>query len=294
MEGKVPFEHARYGNIKAFFPSVVASAHSHQADRLCVGAPQVPATYKARDFQEWLDGPRTEKWVGGYDKIGDDDYDSHQPEAWIDGYEVAHEYGHLVHYWAWGGVGKWTDFCYLDKDCEERADTQEYALAAFKEGWASFVGRMTYNDEASAADTCAKVETDAPLGCIRGKSLLCGEGRHYITDVREALCDLWDSNQDTAKWGQPGPSDHVLVPIEYTDTAQAGIYTLRSALVKMWAGASADEKKDVRQATSYEHGHTATVPLDLCRFSQALIGGNISRPSVESALAVNGIQCNLK
>lgn len=300
VEGKVPFEHARYGNIKAFFPSVLGDstggAHSHQAGRLCVAAPQVAATYEARDFEEWLAGPRTEKWVGGYDKIGDNDYEPYRPEAWIDGYVVAHEYGHLVHYWTWGGVGKWTSFCYLDKDCEEKSDTQEYALAAFKEGWASFVGRMTYDDEASASNTCASAETESPLGCIRGKSLLCGAGRHYITDVRYALCDLWDRNKDTAKWlSYESDSLHVQArPIEYTDTAQAGIYTFRGALVKMWADATADEKKDVRQASAWDHDHAATAPLGLCRFSQALIGGSISRASVESALAVNGIECNLK
>ena len=123
---------------------------------------------------------------------------------------------------------------------------------------------------------------------------MCDAGRHYITDVRYALCDLWDSKKDTAKWGQPGKTENVLVPIEYTDTAQAGIYTLRGALVKMWADASADEKKDVRQASAWDHDHAATVPLDVCRFSQALIGGTQSRASVESALAVNGIECNLK
>ena len=188
------------------------------------------------------------------------------------------------------------NFCFLDKNCEEKSDTKEYALAAFKEGWASFISRMTYNDEASAANTCATVETASPLGCIRGKSLLCGEGRHYITDVIYALCDLWDSNKDTAKWRQPGSTANSLAPIEYTDTAQAGLFTLRSGLVKMWAEASADEKKDVREATAFDPdlGHTATAPLGLCRFSQALIGGNLSRTAVESALAVNGIECNLK
>lgn len=299
LESKVPFDHAKYGEIKAFFPSVIGKstggAHSHQAGRLCVGAPQIEATIQARNFQAWLDGPRTEKWTGGYDTIGDSDYEPLHPEDWIDGGTVAHEYGHLVHYWAWDGVGKWASFCMRDADCDESSATKEYAQAAFKEGWADFIRRVTYDEEPSAANTCATADIIAPLGCTSNKLPLCSEGRYYITDVRSTLCDMWDSRKDTAKWGKRTSDPHVLVPIEYTDIAQAGIYTLRSALVKMWNEASANEKKEIREATAFDPkaGKTATTPLGLCRFSQALIGGSQTKVKVESALAVNGIDCGL-
>ena len=264
-----------------------------------MGAPQIAATQKARDFQAWLDGPRTEKWTGGYDTIGDSDYDRLHPEDWVDGSTVAHEYGHLVHYWAWGGVGKWASFCMKDQDCDESTSTKEYALAAFKEGWADFISRVTYDDESSAANTCATAESIAPLGCTSNKYPLCGDGRYYITDVRSTLCDMWDSKttrNDTAKWGKRTSDPNVLVPLTYTDTAQAGIFTLRSALVKMWDEARSDEKKEIREANAFDSNgknNTAIVPLGLCRFTQALIGGSQTKADVESALQVNGIDCSL-
>lgn len=259
-----------------------------------MSAPQIAATYKARDFQAWLDGPRTTKWTGGYDKIGDDDYQPMHPEDWVDGYTIAHEYGHLVHFWAWGGVGKWASYC-MKADCAESTATKEYAQAAFKEGWASFVGRMTYNDESTAADTCATVDDDAPLGCV-SKTPLCTTGRYYITDVRSALCDMWDSTKDIGKWGKRTSDPRVLEPLNFTDTAQAGIYTLRSALVKMWDEASADEKKEIREATASDpkDGKTATTALGLCRFTQALISDTQPKANVETALLVNGIECDLE
>lgn len=298
LEGRIPFDHSRYGDIKAFFPSVIGGsdggAHSHQAGRLCVGAPQIESTRRARDFQAWLDGPRTEKWTGGYDKIGDDDYRPLHPEDWVDGYTVAHEYGHLVHYWAWGGVGKWASFC-KDQDCEESTATKEHAQAAFKEGWASFVGRMTYNAEPSAANTCATAETIAPLACNPERSPLCKEGRYYITDVRSALCDMWDGNKDTARWPRQTRIPDVMEWVEYTDTAQIGLYSLRSALVKMWNEASDDERREIREAKAFDpnEGKTAATSLGLCRFAQALIGGSHTRAAVEAALHVNKIDCGL-
>jgi hypothetical protein len=299
VEDKVPFDHSRYGDIKAFFPSVIGDsdggAHSHQAGRLCVGAPQLAATYKARDFQAWLDGPRTEKWTGGYDKIGDDDYTPRHPETWIDGSTVAHEYGHLVHYWAWGGVGKWASFCKNDQECDESSATQEYAQAAFKEGWAEFISRMTYDDEPSAANTCLSADKIAPLGCTSNKLPLCREGRYYITDVRSTLCDMWDNTKDSGKWSKRTNDPKVLVPVTYVDTAQASLYTLRSALVKMWDDASAAEKKEIREANAFDdkgRNRTAITPLGLCRFTKALIGGSQTQADVESALQVNGIDCN--
>ena len=250
-EGKIPFDHSRYGDIKAFFPSVIGDsdggAHSHQAGRLCVGAPQIAATYKARDFQAWLDGPRTEKWTGGYDKIGDDDYRPLHPEDWVDGYTVAHEYGHLVHYWAWGGVGKWASFCMKDQDCEESSATKEYAQAAFKEGWASFVGRMTYDDEPSAANTCATAENSAPLGCTSNRSPLCTDGRYYITNVRSTLCDMWDGHKDTAKWGKRTSDPHVMEWAEYTDTRPGGdLHVAQCAGEDVERGKRRREERDQR------------------------------------------------
>ncbi|MEO8629097.1 MAG: hypothetical protein ABI612_13485 [Betaproteobacteria bacterium] len=298
-ESKVPFDHAKYGEIKAFFPSVIGKstggAHSHQAGRLCIGAPQIAATYKERDFQAWLDGPRTTKWTGGTDVIGDSDYEPMHPEDWVDGGTVAHEYGHLVHYWAWGGVGKWASFCMRDADCDESTSTKEFAQAAFKEGWADFIRRVTYNDEPTAQQTCATADIIEPLGCTNHKLPLCGDGRYYITDVRSTVCDMWDSKKDVVKWGKQTSDPGVLTSVTYTDTAQAGIFTLRSALVKMWDEASGPEKKEIRQATAFDpkDGKTATTTLGLCRFAQALIGGTQTKAAVESALAVNGIECNL-
>jgi hypothetical protein len=291
VEGKVPFDHARYGEIKAFFPSVIGhergGAHSHQAGRLCVGAPQLGASYEPNDFKEWLNGPRTEKWTGGYTVSGDNDYDARKPETWLGGGETAHEYGHLVHYWAWGGVGKWASFCYLDNACEERVDTPEYSLTAFKEGWAEFVSHMTYDDEADAADTCATVESDASLGCGKsgaGSSALCKTGPLYIVDVKHTLCDLWDGKRDLARWGTQA----------YRDETSLGIATLRDGLVSLWKSASKDEKKELKEATSFEGRTAATAPLNLCRFVPQLTSSTVSLASLKENLGVNGIDCELR
>ena len=107
---------------------------------------------------------------------------------------------------------------------------------------------------------------------------------------------MWDGHRDTAKWGKRTSDPHVMEWAEYTDMAQAGIYTLRSALVKMWSEASDDEKKEIREATAFDpkDGKTATTGLGLCRFTQALIGGSQTKAAVESALQVNGIDCGLE
>jgi len=291
VEGKVPFDHARYGEIKAFFPSVIGGerggAHSHQAGRLCVGAPQLGASYEPEDFKEWLNGPRTEKWTGGYTVSGDSDYDARHPETWLRGDEASHEYGHLVHYWAWGGVGKWGSFCYGDDACDERVDTPEYTLAAFKEGWASFGSNVTYQDEADAPDSCAKVESDAGLGCDRtasGSATLCKTGRRYIVDVKHTLCDLWDSNPDRARWGAE----------VYRDETSIDLATLRDGLVKLWNSASEDEQKDIQKASTFGPRDTATAPLDLCRFVPQLKSSTVSLDGLKATLGVNGIDCGLQ
>jgi len=290
LESKVAFDHTRYGEIKAFFPSVIGNewggAHSHQASRLCVGAQQLGASYEPKDFKAWLNGPRTEKWTGGYTVTGDNDYDARHPETWLRGDEASHEYGHLVHFWAWGGVGKWASFCYEDEACDERIDTPEYTLAAFKEGWAEFISHMTYQDEKDVADSCAKVESDAAAGCDSkgGAASLCKSGRRYIVDVKHTLCDLWDGDADSARWGAK----------VYRDDTSIDLATLRSGLVKLWNGASDDERKDIEKADSFGPHDTATVPLDLCRFVPLLKSSSVSLDSLKATLGVNGIDCGLE
>jgi len=78
--------------------------------------------------------------------------------------------------------------------------------------------------------------------------------------------------------------------------AQQSINNLYFGLVNMWGDASAEEQNEIGEATAFDpkDGKTAMTPLGLCRFAQALIRGSRTEASVESALAVNGIDCNLQ
>jgi hypothetical protein len=285
---KVPFDHARWGQIKAYFPSVIGSstggAHSHQADRLCIGAPQVPATI-APETPTPTFGPKAGQWTGEYQVLGDNDYDARQPEDWVDGHSSAHEYGHLVHYWAWNGFGKWTDFCFQG-DCAESLSTPEYPYAAFKEAWAEFVSHFAFDGESGVQNTCSAVENDPPVGCNGpGKSAtLCSNGRRYIVDVKHALCDLWDGSRDSALWSGS----------RHYDDNQISFYTMRQALHNMWSTAEPAYKQEVIAAYAFEGKGAAKPPLGLCNYAGALVDlGAGTLEAIRSTLAVNGIDCGL-
>lgn len=271
VEG-VPFDRARWGTIRAYFPNGTGTgAHSHQADRFCVG-----------------------------------EFAGH----WIPGSETTHEYGHLVHYWEWDGVGKYHSFCMdsdgdgeLDtidedghdtdgdgdgrKECDEGGDEtgvqREYAGAAFKEGWASFVTRVTF-EGANTGHSCGSIHDRAPtaysfrrfdnsLVCPAGAAT-CVEGRHFIGDVERALCEIYDGDSD--------------------DTLDLTFADMVDTLRLVWTTADPADREEVREASTFGIHDTAIVPLGICRFAETLDGAmGLPRADVESALAAIQLECNL-
>lgn len=260
VEG-VPYDHPTYDKVRAFFPAVLAGSHSHQASKLCIAA-------------ERLDD--------------DDPYDPREPTAWIDGAETAHEYGHLVHYQQWERNGKWQSYCYdsdanpQTDDCEESSAQREHYGTAFKEGWASFIARVTF-EGANTGYSCASIDEErAPRSttftlpgsnepiCDDGP---CRDGERFYNDVELALCELWDDDDD----------DLLHVPFE----------TLVENLADVWTGASQTERDQLDDAR-YETDYAGSVasPLGLCRFA-AVLDLTWPKASIEDALAEVNVDCNL-
>ena len=254
----LPFDHGTWGQIRAYFPSVTGgTAHSHQADRLCVTA----------------------------------------PAAWVAGDEATHEYGHLTHYWVWGGVGKWGSFWYdsdgdgvTSDDQGESNITREYAITAFKEAWAEFISDVTF-DGANVGHSCATIETRTPVApaftlfdgslvCPAGGAT-CTQGRYIIKDVEQTLCDLWD------------PAETNVANVD-NDRLQLTLLALQQNLAKVFAEADFwTEAWNVIVATSFGPTNTATAPLGLCRFAEKLVAGGTSTSLLTETLAANKIDCGL-
>jgi hypothetical protein len=285
LDENIDFDYAKWGKIRAYFPSSIGgTAHSHQADRLCVAAPQT------RD-----------------DNNGSL-YQNRNPDNWIDGYEVAHEYGHLVHYWQWGGFGKWQSFCFdsdgdghVDRltangvdfdfglsgdgdfvdECKESSSQREYAGTAFKEGWAKFIARVTF-EGANTGWSCASLNGRTPIApgfrlvdgqvCPAGATT-CSQGRHFYDDVEHALCEIWDGDSD--------------------DTLQVPLTDLVESLGFMWTKGDA-YRSGIINANSFGPTDTSTAPLGLCELAEHLVEHlGLARADVRSALRQAKIDCNL-
>lgn len=281
VEG-VPFDRARWGTIRAYYPSLTGGvAHSHQADKICIS----------------------------------------DRNSWIDGSEVTHEYGHLIHFWQWEGFGKWQSFC-KDSDgdgeldvvnndgveddtdfngddvpddgdfrheCSEGRDEntgelqREHAGAAFKEGWANFISRVTF-EGANTGHSCGTIQSQTPtapsfrlfnnaLACPAGAAT-CIEGRHFIEDVEQALCEVYDGDGD--------------------DTLNLTFADMIDTLQFVWSLADPADRQEVIDADTFGIHDTAVVPLGICRFAETLDGAmGLSRADVESAMAGAKIECNL-
>lgn len=220
--------------VSAYFPGSETFTHSHEAGFLCIKNP------------------------------GSD---------WIESDDATHEYGHLLHYPEWAHHGKWVSYCY-DSDCDESTATQEYANAAFKEGWADFITAVTY-DKTGSSKGCNEKETDAPLGCPVGQT--CPTGRHYIKDVTQVLCDLWDGGTADCN----GSS---------CDQLSVSLPNLVDALHDTWTEATPDQRD--AYIHSSEHNVTTTA-LGICELAKALVASGPSKSVVAGALGASGLDCNL-
>jgi len=246
LEENVPFDHARWGEIKAYFPDVLGGSHSHQASRLCIEGPDgdsAPQTF----------------------------------DRWVDSYHVAHEYGHLVHYWQWEGTGKYVDYCYNETRplypalCGESDPQGEYAINAFKEGWANFIRDITFEGTGSTeAHTCAD-SGYVVLG-----------GRHFIDDVEHALCNLRTAPDD-----RPDPN----IPFALVaQTYAVSLLELNDAVADMWW--AEPRRTEVKNSTSFLPG--ASTPLGICELARQLAGADPTHvDDLETRLALNSIDCNL-
>jgi hypothetical protein len=207
-----------------------------------------------------------------------DTYDARDPEAWFEGSVVAHEYGHLVHYWQWDGYGKWTSFCYED-DCDE-GGAPEYVLAALKEGWAEFIERVVWNG-ISTGSGCDNIDTRSPSGApyTTPPGALSKIGRRWMPDVEEALCDLWDGMVDNAQYGTT----------TYYDTVSTPLAELVAHLGLLW-DLSPQHHLNIILASSFdgEDGTiTATAPVGICE----LVNTRANNAAWLTALMTTGIDC---
>jgi hypothetical protein len=248
-------------------------AHSHQPEdkhksRLCVEA--------AMDgIGPMIDPPPLKSGFDPPPYRGPEVYSARSPEVWVGEGSVAHEYGHLVHYWQWDGYGKYVDYCYNESPCAE-GGAPEYPLAAFKEGWASFISRAVYNGVGLDSGACETLENRSQTGA--SGSVLNTIGQRWIPDVEQTLCDFWDRAVDRQVFGG----------VPYSDTAQTPLKELVDHLWQIWIGASSPERADII-GTSFKGSDAATAALGLCRF----VGKRPNNTSWIGALGVNGIDCGL-
>jgi hypothetical protein len=282
----VPYDRDRFGEVQVFYPSVLGGddgggAHSHQPEdkgtsRFCVES-------QMDGIGPWTDPPPMSKppYLDLPGFYGPEVYDARQPEAWFHGRVVAHEYGHLVHYWQWDGFGKWTSFCYDDAACEE-GGAPEFTLAALKEGWADFIDSVVWHAIPNGSG-CDNIESRSPSGAPYPEppdtATLSTIGRRWMPDVEQALCDLWDSEVDAATYGG----------ITFDDHASTSLVDLVSHLGWVWISATSTERAEITGATTFGPTDTATTPLGICNFVE-LYPNNASW--IE-ALKVTGIDCGL-
>jgi hypothetical protein len=268
LDEGMPFSKSKWGQIRAYFPSPRGgSAHSHQADRLCVAKPE---------------------------------------GTWVTGTPTIHEYGHLNHYWAWGGTGKWGSFCFdsngdgivkrqnaqmtvpeNELECTEDLAKRKLEITALKEAWAIFIERVTL---AQTQHNCASLESQQPPAInfpLANGSVLCSgptclQSEQFTYAVERALCDLWDPINPNAPF-MVGPHDALALSLT----------TLRSNLHQVWLDSSEAEKNELRQATKFDplNGPTATAPLGLCRFARSLVTSGIPQQDVFTTLASSGAAC---
>jgi len=215
---------------------------------------------------------------------GPEVYDARHPEAWFEGSVVAHEYGHLVHYWQWDGFGKWASFCYGGESapCDE-GGAPEYVLAAFKEGWADFIRKVVWNGLNNGDGYgCDNIETRSPQGSPYptppATASLATIGRRWIPDVEQSLCDIWDNNGDSATYGST----------TYTDTSNTSLVDMVSHLNLVWI-LRPDQHSDITSASTFGPTDTATTPIGICEF----VGDRANNSAWITALKVNGIDCGL-
>ena len=248
--GGVPYDHDAYGQVDVFYPNPIGGrGHSHEASRLCIS----------------------------------------EVSGWVSGYSTAHEYGHIVHYQSWDGVGKWVSLCYEENTglfspkCERTDDDFEYGLQAFKEGWADFIGRTVSSlddpDASNSRENCNELERLPMTTC--GGPAPCIDQRHIATDVAKVLCDFWDDSNDiSTQFGRAIIEGHT-----------ASIEEMREVLLRVFADADTAERDDVLGAEDMQ-GKGATAPLGLCRFANTYVELHPSKEaSIVSVLDHNGVIC---
>jgi len=256
----VPFGHPE---VVTYFPSSSGTvAHSHESGRICVP-----------------DG-------------GDG--------TWIDGREPAHEYGHLLHFWEWGGYGKWVSYSYdsdgdghidtasdsdgdgvndvdvdgdgdLVDETAESTSTREWNNAAFKEGWANFIAGVTFDGTGSPRGCDLRTTTH---GATAGT--ITEDGKHWIDDVQVALCEVWDNTAQTVRRNG----------IDYRDNSNFTLNEMLDGLGRVWN--ETDYQSLVTSAT--QSNPLGTNVLGVCALMGKLYD---SDPALPNALAVIGLDCDL-
>jgi hypothetical protein len=281
----VPYDKDRFGEVQVFYPSVLGDesgggAHSHQPEYKGTSRFCVESQMDGRG--PWIDPPPMNK--PPYDDLpgffGPETYNARVPEAWFEGSVVAHEYGHLVHYWQWDGFGKWTSFCYDDASCDE-GGAPEYVLAALKEGWAEFIEKVVWNGLGNGfGEGCDNIERDSPEGApFATPGALSTIGRRWFPDVTEALCDLWDTGADSTGYNN----------VVYSDTSSTPLAEMVSHLELVWILATGAQRSEIMSASTFGPSDTATTPIGICEFVDRRAGN----ASWIQALKVSGIDCGL-
>lgn len=148
-------------------------------------------------------------------------------DGWVTGDAPAHEYGHVLQRRAWDGTTGPCGDCpggLYERDGNESwsATTKEYPNAAFKEGWANLVQRVSH-------DTCAghfdANGNSAVLPDTGGRTPIPPkDGKAYPRNVTKLLCDWFDevADDDLARAGR---GDHFRADLSSIWTNMKNMFT---------------------------------------------------------------------
>ena len=144
-----------------------------------------------------------------------------EPNTWIKGTGVYHEYGHIIHMRAWNGTTGRCGTCPggdygRDGDSTWSATSREYPNSSFAEGWANYVRWITASWPEKSCESIDHNEDSAICNADSGQFpdasndvTYPNDGKAYARNVTKLLCDWYDDgshNDDDPNMA--GTGDH--------------------------------------------------------------------------------------
>jgi hypothetical protein len=308
VDNDIDFKYKKYGGLTVIFPINFdyPRSHSHQ------GIFGVKFDSLAGDFDQdglpnqiCLTGPGTvfPVWENFanlpnnflvdelYGPNGTDEVRDVPMSGWVPGDGVMHEYGHIVNFRAWDGIGKWVDYDLNDQTHE--SDSLEFKAAAFKEPWANFIKQVTVDDVTS-------VDTKDLMGCTTNTNFEngvsgalaacqsgtpCSGGEQSPDAVLGTLCDWYDSNNEVLTQSQNIWNAN--------DNFNGSLRSVVDALNGAWNGAEQSKIEAYKQATESD-SRVGDNGLSICDLSRAFTWKVIiGRNALTDTFAHNGIDCGI-